>query len=115
MQDRFRFRVWNIQKDEIKYDVLDDFEFYLKYDEIFDVMQCTGLKDKNGKLIYEGDIVKANYITPSGKEIEKICTVKFDRCAYWIGDKYSASYLDNEDVIYEVIGNIYENKELLNE
>ena len=75
MDDRFKFRCWNIQNGEIKYDILNDLEFYLSYEEIFKVLQCTGLKDKNDTLIYEGDVVKANYITPSGKEIEEICTV----------------------------------------
>ncbi len=75
------------------------------------VGQYTGLHDKNGKEIYEGDIVKSFFVDTdeAGNEIYKyyIIEVKYDEvlCSYKI-DKF---------MNLEVIGNIYENKELLNE
>ena len=86
------------------------------YNDYFDcrempLMQYTGLHDKNGKEIYEGDIVKSFFVDTdeAGNEIYKyyIMEVKYDEilCSYKI-DKF---------MNLEVIGNIYENKELLNE
>lgn len=80
-------------------------------DACVDFMQFTGLHDKNGKEIYEGDIVKSFFVDTdeAGNEIYKyyIIEVKYDEvlCSYKI-DKF---------MNLEVIGNIYENKELLNE
>ena len=75
--------------------------------------QCTGLKDKHGKLIYERDIVKTIYNRPDGVIINRNCVIEYNRGAFWINYGIGASYLSNDDCIYEVIGNIYENPKLL--
>jgi len=80
-------------------------------DEIV-LMQYTGLKDKNGEEIYEGDILKVIV----GNKYEYMEVYFKDGCFGW-GKEHNGIYsfdpLDLEDI--EVIGNIYENKELLNE
>ncbi|MBE3116911.1 hypothetical protein IMZ68_06870 [Candidatus Bathyarchaeota archaeon] len=65
------------------------------------VEQFTGLLDKNGKEIYEGDIVLRDYGRPDDEQYKEVISdIRID-CAF-----------DN-DVVYEIIGNIHENPELL--
>ena len=78
------------------------------------ICQCTGLKDKNGKLIWENDI--CNYYNPEDKD--GIGIIKNDY-VLWIDGTISMRhkmtplfYLQCKDE-WEVIGNIFDNKELL--
>ena len=77
-----------------------------------ELMQFTGLRDKNGREIYEGDIVRGAGIKP------KVYVVG------WLDTYGGFAFLDDEKAIpayeflndfCEVIGNIYENPELLRE
>ena len=89
------------------------------------VMQYTGLTDKNGKDIYEGDIVSYldgnEWSTESGYECEEFLNrgvINFDT-EYARYDVTNKEGVDYEDVFegggdFEVLGNIYENPELLN-
>ena len=127
MNDRFKFRVWNKEQNRFHHSFSCDItacgtlvisqgiegKKYIVDDDNYVVQQCTGLKDKNGKLIYEGDIV-------TGKDHfdrDRKCIVRYSEtyCCYFIvGDGWSDEYMFNLND-KEVIGNIYKNKELLEE
>lgn len=89
------------------------------------ICQCTGLKDKNGKLIWENDIVKKEFYTDYdafANSEEYIGVVKYEDCAWCVsyerdGHKCNSpifmamEYHDAEH--FNVIGNIFDNPELL--
>ena len=82
----------------------------------FELLQYTGLKDKNGKEIYEGDIIK--YKFPYDRRLKHISPVKFleTEASFGIKDRYENEiplYRIAANNYFEVIGNIYENEELL--
>lgn len=91
----------------------------------YNIMQYTGLHDENGKEIYEGDIIEFSYDMFVGNFDTFVAKGKvvFEEGAFYVeafenertteGEAYLL-YSINLDTI-EVIGNIYENKELLNE
>lgn len=127
MNDRLKFRTWDKEINKFRYGdvslgcngkpfvITCDPKKPIEYLDNVEVNFCTGFKDRNGKLIYEGDIVKnAGYI------LETI---------YKVGFKKGAFFLENDDVIayfhelrkcfaesrLEIIGNIYTTPELLEE
>ena len=77
-------------------------------DYFYDLMQYTGLKDKNGTEIYEGDIIWDAHAEIHGK-------VTFDEGTFCVEWKTHIEHLFEvvSDYYAEVIGNIYENPELL--
>ncbi len=128
-----KFRAWDkvnkqiLQRVEQQSPHTPHFADCINYDK-YELMQYTGLKDKHGKEIYEGDIVCLTYIHDEGggwkrnsKErgvvyFDTTWGVKFD-CAdftqrtatYWKLEK--SKFQDACDV--EVLGNIFENKDVL--
>ena len=82
------------------------------------VGQYTGLTDKNGKKIFEGDIVNVIYTSSLGEEFTQITTVRYDEtecCFYpmrWEEDCVNCDY-STEITEIVVISNIHDNPELL--
>jgi uncharacterized phage protein (TIGR01671 family) len=136
MQDRFKFRFWRFNDVEKKWkqetfaDLMsidgsglpfDNTEggAYTEYDTEYITEQCTGLKDNNGKLIYEGDIVEQNRsfykVIFSYDDVASCgcCVGKFSGCGFVMEDKYGCrGDLDIYSEL-EIIGNIHENPDLL--
>ena len=78
------------------------------------VGQYTGLTDKNGKKIFEVDIVKIYLYEPKGLANYEIGCIKFDdtKARFVFCTKDGSYSIDNTNT-YEIIGNIYDNPELL--
>lgn len=115
--NEIKFRVWeeNIKQMFYNVGIVND-ELYLMLDGVgfdvvgdyreFKLMQYTGLKDKNGKEIYEGDIVNVNHYdgTP------KYETVRFYTIAGFAGiHPFTDSGHHWDSHRCEIVGNIYEN------
>jgi len=80
----------------------------------FILMQYTGLKDKNGKEIYEGDIITTLIKPNRGKDYIETIVVKWD---IYEDDEYcnhrSGFDIPDNSELFEIIGNIYKNPELI--
>ncbi|MGE0912369.1 YopX family protein [Bacillus atrophaeus] len=103
--------------------------FRNEFSNVSPLMQYTGFKDKNGREIYEGDILKRTVTVVmygSGKPPEDIVEymkVEYleDYAGFYIGERPLFAYVDNTRDVdtgcrctkAEVIGNIYEDPELL--
>ncbi len=112
MQRIIKFRVWDKRFPVMNYsNQYSSLAGFFSDFEKFEVMQYTGLKDSKGKEIYEGDIVN------DGERIIAVCwSDKFASFCLdsrrWMFTHFFAEAVDPEKDC-EVIGNIYENSELL--
>lgn len=132
MQDRFRYRVFD-NDDKKMHDVIflnyenNSVEWYNDnnkkraafIDEV-PIVQCTGLKDKYGEEIYDGDILKFKLLEDfaafgtNEKYVEIIAPVIYEYGGFFIEQSENSIFLGQLPMSeIEVVGNIYENPELL--
>ena len=113
MNDRFKFRVWDKYAHETPAEQIQFLCFngclvdsdgchHSPDDYIFE--QCTGLKDKNGKLVYEGDLLEA------GGRRYVVCWAHHGFVMRFTPDSASSYPLGGTD-LFEIIGNIHKQKE----
>lgn len=78
------------------------------------IMQFTGVRDRNEKEIYEGDILSLEMSTGFGSVTTEKAVVKFDGGAFLaVSVAYDGKYVELVSKFVEVIGNIWEHPELL--
>jgi uncharacterized phage protein (TIGR01671 family) len=125
MMREIKFRFWDLINQQMVFDIClcDVYDEDLEEDRYIP-MQYTGLKDKNGKEIYEGDIIE--YACDKDENTRrKRQVVGFEYGCFTLKEDENWAlmfglhdHLDCDgnwsDEHFEVIGNIYENKELLN-
>ena len=124
-----KFRAWDKARNEMNYKVMvgncdtddenwtcpiiwiEEIQDWLHFDDYECIMQSTGLRDKNGQEIFEGDIVRF---------FDSLYTVFYDieEGSYRLkphDDRWVIDYMSNfsSDESFEIAGNIYENKEQL--
>lgn len=123
---RPKFRAWDRTRNQMNYRVMvgncdtDDENWtcpiiwieerkdWLHFDDYECIMQSTGLFDKNGKEIFEGDIVSID------TDEFGLLVVKYETGIYWLTeDEQCVEHLSDYYKYVSVIGNIYENPELL--
>ena len=123
MKRELKFRFWDVRNKKFidedplysKWAVTLDGEPYNgKYDHRYDedeyiVQQYTGLKDKNGKEIYDGDIINVYFFSTYLKGIVEYFASSF--IVNWMDQ--TGDDLDKTPTEKEIIGNIFENPDLL--
>ncbi len=120
MTREIKFRAWDISNNEMYQVGTLEFEkatgdLATTYDP---VMQYIGLKDKNSKEIYEGDIVILNighkYVVEYSQLNAWFCLVQVTTVDGRLIDKVYTGGISGQELKFcEVIGNIYQDKELL--
>lgn len=125
-----KFRAWDKWRDRMSVvdriyidtkgvRLYDDFgEYWRDFNDI-ELMQSTGLKDKNGMEIFEGDIVTDGDVTSDIKYHQTLGFYMIGKYGFsvpfgqGVDVEYFEEFADHVSKTFEVVGNVYENPELL--
>lgn len=91
-----------------------DQDYKITHHPEFPIMQYTGLTDKNGKEIYEGDYLEVKSLCFFGEDRNCRGVVDFLECGFVVTDRKTFSnplFVENCDI--EILGNVFENPELI--
>jgi len=113
---KLKFRIWDEDTKQMEFRTMEticQFGWPLQATRSFPIMRSTGLSDRLGKEIYEGDIIRRTMHYYVGEAEEGVSEVK------WVKDEGSQfvgfSFFPSDDINkLEIIGNIYENPEKMN-
>ena len=124
MEDRYLFKAKHFKEWHVGNIVKEPDGLYIRdinkdvmafIDDPSTICQCTGLKDKTGKLIWENDIMAA-YLDDDYPEDETYIRILWRGSGFWSKEKGSEDMLQVDEFdqeYFEVIGNIFDNPELL--
>lgn len=121
MSRQIKFRAWDktASTDMLgPYEITDSF-FGERKEFISDyiLMQFTGLLDKNGKEIYEGDVIEFRNIDASVSNLRLPVIWDEKLCGFWCDDGKNTRNMEQitgyDTISGEIIGNTYENPELI--
>lgn len=121
-----KFRAWDTEREvmaTVNHISLNDYEVSMEdencvcwrapYPYVCRLMQYTGMKDKNRKEIYQGDLVKTTYIRDKSTMVCEISKIEYEYTLINIatGEIFKFDEIYRQSL--EVIGNIFENPKLL--